>query len=79
MLPAGTRNFQSERNFRCRWRTADDRVLYRVRVSNGKLERIMDLAGLLYLSTWLGLTPDDSPLMSRDVRQIEIYALQVQW
>jgi hypothetical protein len=54
-------------------------VLYRVRVSNGKLERIMDLAGLLYLSTWLGLTPDDSPLMSPDVRQIEIYALQVQW
>jgi DNA-binding winged helix-turn-helix (wHTH) protein/Tol biopolymer transport system component len=59
--------------------TADDRVLYRIRVSNSKLERIMDLAGFPYLSTWLGLTPDDSPLMSRDVRQTEIYALDVHW
>jgi Tol biopolymer transport system component/DNA-binding winged helix-turn-helix (wHTH) protein len=56
-----------------------DRALYRVRVSNGKLERIMDLAGFPHSSTWLGLTPDDSPLMLRDVRQTEIYALDVRW
>jgi Tol biopolymer transport system component len=59
--------------------TANDRVLYRIRVSNGKLERIMDLAGFPYLGTWLGLAPDDSPLMLRDVRQTEIYALDVHW
>jgi len=56
-----------------------DRALFRVRVSNGKLERIMDLAGFPHLNTWLGLAPDDSPLMSRDVRQTEIYALDVKW
>lgn len=59
--------------------SADNRVLYRIRVSNGKLERIMDLAGFPYLGTWLGLTPDDSPLMLRDVRQTELYALDVHW
>jgi Tol biopolymer transport system component len=59
--------------------TTADRVLYRVRVSNDKVERIMDLAGFPYLSTWLGLAPDGSLLMSRDVRQTEIYALQVRW
>jgi Tol biopolymer transport system component len=59
--------------------TGDNRVLYRVGVSNGKPERILDLAGFPHLNTWLGLSPDGSPLMSRDVRQTEIYALQVRW
>jgi hypothetical protein len=55
--------------------TTADRVLFRVRVSNGRLERIVDLAGFPHLDTWLGLPPDDSPLMLRDVRQTEIDAL----
>ena len=59
--------------------TGDHRVLHRVRMSDSKLERIMDLAGFPYLGTWLGLTPDDAPLMLRDVRQTEIYALDVRW
>jgi Tol biopolymer transport system component/DNA-binding winged helix-turn-helix (wHTH) protein len=56
-----------------------DRALFRVRLSDGKLERIMGLAGFPYLGTWLGLTPNDAPLMLRDVRQTEIYALDVRW
>jgi Tol biopolymer transport system component/DNA-binding winged helix-turn-helix (wHTH) protein len=56
-----------------------DRALFRVRLSDSKLERIMGLAGFPYLGTWLGLTPDDAPLMLRDVRQTEIYALDVRW
>jgi Tol biopolymer transport system component len=56
-----------------------ERALFRVRLSDSKLERIMDLAGFPYLGTWLGLAPDDAPLMLRDVRQTEIYALDVHW
>jgi Tol biopolymer transport system component/DNA-binding winged helix-turn-helix (wHTH) protein len=56
-----------------------DRALLRVRISDAKLERIMGLAGFPHLGTWLGLTPDDAPLMLRDVRQTEIYALDVRW
>jgi Tol biopolymer transport system component len=59
--------------------SAADRALFRVRLSDSKLERIVDLAGFPYLSTWLGLTPDDAPLMLRDVRQTEIYALDLHW
>jgi Tol biopolymer transport system component len=56
-----------------------DRALLRVRLSDSKLERITSLAGFPHLGTWLGLTPDDAPLMLRDVRQTEIYALDVRW
>jgi eukaryotic-like serine/threonine-protein kinase len=59
-----------------------DAAIYRVRVSDHKVERIADLRGIrLTISdygTWCGLGPDDSPLILRDVGSQEIYALDLQ-
>ena len=59
-----------------------DAAIYRVRVSDRKLERIVDLKGIrLTISdygTWCGLAADDSPLILRDVGSQEIYALHLQ-
>jgi Tol biopolymer transport system component len=60
-----------------------DSAIFRVDVNNGRLERIVSLenfhrAGQV-LGDWLGLAPDDSPLLLRDRRNTEIYALDVEW
>jgi Tol biopolymer transport system component/predicted Ser/Thr protein kinase len=59
-----------------------DTALYRVRVSDHKLEKIVSLKGIrLTIGTfgaWSGLAPDDSPLILRDVGSQEIYALDLQ-
>ena len=58
-------------------------IVQRVRVSDGKLERVVGLqsAGRLVsggiIEPWSGLGPDDSPLVLRDVGTQEIYALDV--
>jgi Tol biopolymer transport system component len=60
----------------------DDPGLYRVRVANGKVEKITTLdPRILSWSTvdkWTGLAPDDSPLVLRDTSVEEIYALEWQ-
>jgi Tol biopolymer transport system component/DNA-binding winged helix-turn-helix (wHTH) protein len=59
-----------------------DPALFRVRISDHKLERLVSLKGFRqYWSTfgsWTGLGPDDSPLMVRDISSQEIYALDWQ-
>jgi Tol biopolymer transport system component len=54
-------------------------AVYRIRVADRKLERVADLKGLrrtiFALIPWSGLTPDDSPLLLRDVSSQEVYAL----
>jgi Tol biopolymer transport system component len=59
-----------------------DAALYRVRISDHKLEKIVDLKGIRLaigaIGTWCSLTPDDSPLVLRDVGTQEIYALDLQ-
>ena len=59
-----------------------DLALYRVRVSDHKLEKIVSLKGtrlaIGIVGTWCGLAPDDSPLILRDVGTQEIYALDLQ-
>ena len=59
-----------------------DAAIYRVRVIDRKLERIVDLKGVrLTISdygTWCGLAADDSPLILRDVGSQEIYALNLE-
>jgi Tol biopolymer transport system component len=55
-----------------------DLAVYRVRISDRKLERVVSLKGLrraLTIGRWAGLAPDDSPLVLRDVGSQEIYAL----
>ena len=60
-----------------------DPALYRVRISDHKLERIVGLKGVRLTigiaGTWCGLAPDDSPLILRDVGTQEIYALDLQF
>ena len=59
-----------------------DPALYRVRISDHKLERIVGLKGIRLTiglaGTWCGLAPDDSPMILRDVGSQEIYALDLQ-
>ena len=57
-------------------------ALYRVRISDHKLEKIASLKGIRLtigaFGTWCGLGPDDSPLVLRDVGTQEIYAPDLQ-
>jgi serine/threonine protein kinase/Tol biopolymer transport system component/DNA-binding winged helix-turn-helix (wHTH) protein len=60
-----------------------DTVFYRVRVSNGKVERLFSLSVKNLRQTgsfgWFGLAPDDSPLLLRDTGTQEVYALDVEF
>jgi len=50
----------------------------RVRISDHKVERIVDLKNFRqagFYNVWLGLAPDDSPLLLRDTGTQEIYSL----
>jgi Tol biopolymer transport system component/DNA-binding winged helix-turn-helix (wHTH) protein len=55
--------------------------LCRFRISDASLERIVSLQDIrrtgVFGWTWVGLTPDDSPLVLRDAGAEEIYALDV--
>jgi Tol biopolymer transport system component/DNA-binding winged helix-turn-helix (wHTH) protein len=61
---------------------SDDPGLYRVRVPDGKVEKITTLnPGLLswaIVGKWTGLAPDGSPLVLRDTSVEEVYALDWQ-
>jgi eukaryotic-like serine/threonine-protein kinase len=56
-----------------------DPAVYRVRVSDHKLETVASLKNLrrviLPFWAWMGLTPDGSPLLMRDTGTQEVYAL----
>jgi Tol biopolymer transport system component len=56
-------------------------ILYRLRIADGSLEQITSLQGIRRTGvigwTWVGLTPDGSPLILRDTGTEEIYALDV--
>ena len=58
----------------------EDANFFRLRISDGKLERLVSLKGLRQywggaFGSWTGLAPDDSPLLIRDISNQEIYAL----
>jgi serine/threonine protein kinase/Tol biopolymer transport system component len=53
----------------------------RVRIRDRKIERVADLKNFRqagFWTVWLGLAPDDSPLLLRDIGTQEIYALDWQ-
>jgi Tol biopolymer transport system component len=56
-----------------------DSAIFRVRLSDRAEERIVSLKGIRRawgpLGWWMGLAPDDSPLVLRDISIEEIYAL----
>jgi eukaryotic-like serine/threonine-protein kinase len=59
----------------------DQPSVMRVRVRDRKLERAADLKNFRqagYYGIWLGMAPDDSPLLLRDTGTQEIYALDWQ-
>ncbi len=50
----------------------------RVRISDRKVEQVSDLSNMTTtgnLGPWLGLDPDDSPLLLKDTGTQDIYAL----
>jgi Tol biopolymer transport system component/DNA-binding winged helix-turn-helix (wHTH) protein len=59
----------------------DDPGVFRIRRSGGDGERIVDLTGFHFTGTyafWMGLDPDDTPLLLRDVGTDDIYALTLE-
>ena len=60
----------------------DDPAFFRLRISDRKLERLVSLREVRRywgeFGPWTGLTPDDSPLLTRDTSSQEIYALDLQ-
>ncbi len=58
-----------------------DAAILRVRISDHRVERVSNLEGFRRAESatlawpWMGLAPDDSPLLVRDVGTQEIYAL----
>jgi DNA-binding winged helix-turn-helix (wHTH) protein/Tol biopolymer transport system component len=57
-----------------------DSAFYRLRLADHKLDRLFNLRDLRRfhgdLGSWTGLTPDDSPLLVRDMSKQEVYALE---
>ena len=57
--------------------------LVRVRIKDRVLERVLSLRDFPQLtdifSAWIGLTPDDAPLLMRDRSVQEIYALDLRF
>lgn len=59
-------------------RVPEDPAVLRVRINDRKVEQVLDLKNARmggYFGYWLGLAPDDSPLLLRDTGSQEIYAL----
>jgi Tol biopolymer transport system component/DNA-binding winged helix-turn-helix (wHTH) protein len=62
-------------------RGGDDAGVFRVRVSDGVEERVVDLKGFRHtgaLTAWMGLDPEDAPILIRDVGTADIYALTLE-
>jgi Tol biopolymer transport system component len=59
-----------------------ERFLYRLRVRDRKVEQLGGLDAMRQtagtVTLWMGLAPDDSPLIMRDLGSSEIYALDLQ-
>jgi Tol biopolymer transport system component len=53
-------------------------AIYRVRISDHKVERVLDLKELSPANQWFGLAPDDSILVARDISSQSIYSMDVE-
>jgi Tol biopolymer transport system component len=59
-------------------RTVDHPGLYRVPVSGGKTQQLVDLTGFRFngvVGVWMGLDPKGTPMMIRDIGTDDFYAL----
>lgn len=62
-------------------RPEDEPGVYRIRVANGDVERVIDTKGFRhsgYIGVWMGLDPTDSPMLLRDIGSDDIYALTLE-
>ncbi len=62
-------------------RMSEEMGIYRIRLAGGQEERVVDLKGFQctgYLGFWMGLDPEDNPLLLRDVGGDDIYALALE-
>jgi hypothetical protein len=56
----------------------DNPAVLRLRISDRKVERVADMKNLPlsgFYGLWVGLAPDDSPMLLRDTGTQDIYAL----
>jgi eukaryotic-like serine/threonine-protein kinase len=75
---AGYPNWSKDGKYVYFLRVPKDAAVLRVRISDRKLEQVVDLKNSRmggYFGYWVGLAPDDSPLLLRDTGSQEIYAL----
>jgi Tol biopolymer transport system component/DNA-binding winged helix-turn-helix (wHTH) protein len=62
-------------------RPVDDPGVYRIRPTGGEAERVVDLKGFRFTGVWryfLGLDPEDTPLLLRDTGTDDIFALTLE-
>jgi hypothetical protein len=58
-----------------------DPALFRLRIQDRKVEQWASLKGIRRTGSygwWMGLTPDDSPLILRNIGSEDIYALEME-
>jgi Tol biopolymer transport system component len=56
--------------------------VFRMRPTGGAMERVVDLKGFHFISfnsQWVGLDPDDAPMVLRDIGDDNIYSLNLEW
>jgi len=77
-VTAGFPNWSKAGDYIYFWHGEDQPSVMRVRIRDRKVERVADLKNFRqtgYYGTWLGMAPDDSPLLLRDTGTQEVYAL----
>jgi serine/threonine protein kinase/Tol biopolymer transport system component len=80
-LSMGFPNWSKSGDFVYFLHEVDQPAVVRVRISDHKLERVADLKNFPQAGSygiWLGMAPDDSPLLLRDTGTQEIYSLDWQ-
>jgi Tol biopolymer transport system component/DNA-binding winged helix-turn-helix (wHTH) protein len=78
---SGWPTWSSDSQFIYFLQTLDDPGVFRVRVSGGNAERVVDLKGFRYTGAftgWMGLDPTDTPMLIRDIGTDDIYALTLE-
>jgi len=63
------------------WTDEGERGIYRIRIKDRRVERVVDLTNLRlagWWDAWIGLDPADAPLLLRDVGSSDIYALTLE-
>jgi Tol biopolymer transport system component len=77
----GSANWSSDGRYVYYVRRGNEPAIMRVGISNGNVEQVADLKAVRQTgfrnAIWTGLTPDDSPLVLRDVGLQEIYSLDL--